>query len=292
MRNAGRGSARPAARHSDRRQGQLRNRRHADHRRLDRACRLRDRTRRVSGQEAARRRRDHHRQDEPARAGRRHHHDQLARRQTRNPYDPSRNPGGSSGGTGAAVAASFAAAGMGSDTCGSIRIPSANNNLVGPARNAPGCRAARGIIPLSHTQDIGGPLARTVTDLAIMLDATVGADRGDPTTTASQRGTFPRAIATAFEARRAERERIGVLKNLFGRARRKKRGRCNRPRSARRDEGGRRRGRGRHRPRSRRAAARIECDQLGVQVRSDGLPGAVPDAPVHSLGEILERGDY
>ena len=43
--------------------------------------------------------------------------------QTRNPYDPSRNPGGSSGGTGAAVAASFAAAGMGSDTCGSIRIP-------------------------------------------------------------------------------------------------------------------------------------------------------------------------
>src|SRR5947209_8636526 len=51
--------------------------------------------------------------------------------QTRNPYDPSRNPGGSSGGTAAAVAASFAAAGMGSDTCGSIRIPAGANNLFG-----------------------------------------------------------------------------------------------------------------------------------------------------------------
>ena len=68
--------------------------------------------------------------------------------QTRNPYDPTRNPGGSSGGTGAAVAASFAAAGMGTDTCGSIRIPSANNNLVGlrgttrslePHRHHPAC---------------------------------------------------------------------------------------------------------------------------------------------------------
>src|SRR5262249_2754173 len=51
--------------------------------------------------------------------------------QTRNPYDPTRNPGGSSGGTGAAIAANFAAVGMGSDTCGSIRYPSAHNSLVG-----------------------------------------------------------------------------------------------------------------------------------------------------------------
>ena len=93
--------------------------------------------------------------------------------QTRNPYDPTRNPGGSSGGTGAAVAASFAAAGMGTDTCGSIRIPSANNNLVG-LRGTRGLSSRTGIIPLAMTQDIGGPLARTVTDLSIMLDATVG----------------------------------------------------------------------------------------------------------------------
>ena len=76
--------------------------------------------------------------------------------QTRNPYDPTRNPGGSSGGTGAAVAASFAAIGWGSDTCGSIRIPSAHNNLFG-LRPTKGLSSIDGIIPLSHTQDVGGP---------------------------------------------------------------------------------------------------------------------------------------
>src|SRR5436190_1904470 len=74
--------------------------------------------------------------------------------QTRNPYDPARNPGGSSGGTGAAVAASFAAAGLGTDTCGSIRNPSANNNLVG-LRGTPGLSSPRGLRPLSHTPAIG-----------------------------------------------------------------------------------------------------------------------------------------
>ena len=77
--------------------------------------------------------------------------------QTRNPYDPSRNPGGSSGGTGAAVAASFAAIGWGSDTCGSIRIPASHHNLFG-LRPTKGLSSIDGIIPLSHTQDVGGPL--------------------------------------------------------------------------------------------------------------------------------------
>src|SRR5689334_19240955 len=98
--------------------------------------------------------------------------------QTRNPYDPRRNPGGSSGGTGAAVAASFAAAGMGTDTCGSIRNPSSSNDLVG-LRGTQGLSSRDGVIPLSHTQDITGPLARSVADLAIMLDATVGPDPAD-----------------------------------------------------------------------------------------------------------------
>ncbi len=93
--------------------------------------------------------------------------------QTRNPYDLLRVPGGSSGGTGAAIGASFAAAGMGSDTCGSIRIPAANQNLVG-LRGTHGLSSRTGVMPLSSTQDIAGPLARSVTDLAIMLDATVG----------------------------------------------------------------------------------------------------------------------
>jgi len=81
--------------------------------------------------------------------------------QTRNPYDLDRNPGGSSGGTGAAVAANFAAGGMGSDTCGSIRIPASHNNLVG-LRGTQGLSSRTGIVPLSSTQDIGGPITRTI----------------------------------------------------------------------------------------------------------------------------------
>ena len=101
--------------------------------------------------------------------------------QTHNPYDLSRCPGGSSGGTGAAVAASFAALGWGSDTCGSIRIPSAFGSLFG-LRPSMGLFSRDGIIPLALTQDVPGPLARTVTDLAIGLDATVGEDPNDPAT--------------------------------------------------------------------------------------------------------------
>ena len=74
--------------------------------------------------------------------------------QTRNPYMLDRNPGGSSGGTGAAIAANFAAVGMGSDTCGSIRIPASHNSLAG-IRGTQGLASRTGIIPLSTTQDIG-----------------------------------------------------------------------------------------------------------------------------------------
>jgi Asp-tRNA(Asn)/Glu-tRNA(Gln) amidotransferase A subunit family amidase len=95
---------------------------------------------------------------------------------TRNPYDPSRNPGGSSGGTAAAVAANFAAVGMGSDTCGSIRIPAANTNLFG-LRVTQGLDNTDGIIPLSHTQDVAGPLARSMTDLVTVLDVTIEGQR-------------------------------------------------------------------------------------------------------------------
>ena len=136
--------------------------------------------------------------------------------QTRNPYDLTRNPGGSSGGTGAAIAANFAAAGMGSDTCGSIRIPSSHNNLVG-LRGTRGLASGRGIVPLSHTQDIGGPLARTLTDLAIMLDATVGSDPQDAITARSN-GHIPRSYREALQPGGLKGARIGVLKSLFGTA--------------------------------------------------------------------------
>jgi Asp-tRNA(Asn)/Glu-tRNA(Gln) amidotransferase A subunit family amidase len=136
--------------------------------------------------------------------------------QTRNPYDPQRNPGGSSGGTGAAVTASFAAAGMGADTCGSIRIPAASNDLYG-LRATPGLSSRDGIIPLSHSQDVGGPLARTVTDLAIMLDATVGPDARDATTTAGD-GHIPRSYRDALVRNGLSGARIGILTTLFGTA--------------------------------------------------------------------------
>ena len=124
---------------------------------------------------------------------------------TRNPYDPSRNPGGSSGGTAAAIASSFAAAGMGSDTCGSIRIPSSFNNLVG-LRTTKGLSSIAGIVPLSTTQDVGGPLARSVADLAAMLDSTVGEDPADPATHLSagqSRPKFMDALNAGASERRA-----------------------------------------------------------------------------------------
>lgn len=136
--------------------------------------------------------------------------------QTRNPYDLSRVPGGSSGGTGAAVGASFAAAGMGSDTCGSIRIPAANQNLVG-LRATRGLSSRSGVMPLSDTQDVAGPLARTVTDLAIMLDATVGPDPADPITREAA-AHVPRSYRDGFAAATLKGVRLGVVRSLFGTA--------------------------------------------------------------------------
>ena len=134
--------------------------------------------------------------------------------QTRNPYDPTRNPGGSSGGTGAAVAASFAAVGMGSDTCGSIRIPSAHHALVG-LRGTRGLASGDGIIPLSRTQDIGGPLARSVEDLALVLDATVGPDPSDPVTELSE-GRIPETYTAYLDGNALDGARIGVVLALMG----------------------------------------------------------------------------
>ena len=131
---------------------------------------------------------------------------------TRNPYDPTRNPGGSSGGTGAAVAANFALAGLGSDTCGSIRIPSAHNALVG-LRGTQGSSSRAGIIPLSSTQDIGGPLARSVADLAMILDVTVGYDPEDPQT-ATVVGQFDEQFVDALDSNALDGKRIGIVSKL------------------------------------------------------------------------------
>src|SRR5271167_4770181 len=95
--------------------------------------------------------------------------------QTKNPYELTRTPGGSSGGTGAALAANFATVGTGSDTVNSIRSPSSANSLVG-IRPTRGLISRAGVIPVSFTQDAVGPLARTVADAAVMLDVMAGYD--------------------------------------------------------------------------------------------------------------------
>lgn len=133
--------------------------------------------------------------------------------QTLNPYDPARVPGGSSGGTGAAIAAELAAIGMGSDTCGSIRIPAANNNLFG-LRVTQGLSSRAGIVPLALTQDVGGPIARSVVDLAIVLDATVGLDPRDPQT-AESAGHVPETYTAFLRDDALEGARLGMVSGFL-----------------------------------------------------------------------------
>ncbi|WP_394740035.1 amidase [Natronococcus roseus] len=101
--------------------------------------------------------------------------------QTRNPYALGRNPSGSSSGTGAAIAANLAVLGTGTDTCGSVRNPTAFGSLAG-LRPTMGLISRDGIVPLSLERDTAGPMARTVADMAAMLDAMVGYDPADPLT--------------------------------------------------------------------------------------------------------------
>ncbi|MFN8475120.1 MAG: amidase [Anaerolineae bacterium] len=98
---------------------------------------------------------------------------------TRNPWDPTRMPGGSSGGSGAAVAARLCAAATGSDTGGSIRIPSALCGVVG-LKPTYGRVSNRGVLPLSYSLDHVGPMARSVYDVAVVLQAMSGYDAADP----------------------------------------------------------------------------------------------------------------
>jgi Asp-tRNA(Asn)/Glu-tRNA(Gln) amidotransferase A subunit family amidase len=133
--------------------------------------------------------------------------------QVKNPYDLTRTPGGSSGGTGAAVAANFAAAGTGSDTGGSIRSPSSANSLVG-FRPTRGLISRDGIVPVSFTQDTIGPMTRTVADTARILDVMAGYDPNDPVTAFSV-GNIPKTY-TAFLQNGLPGARLGLLTNLLG----------------------------------------------------------------------------
>jgi Asp-tRNA(Asn)/Glu-tRNA(Gln) amidotransferase A subunit family amidase len=135
--------------------------------------------------------------------------------QTRNPYDLTRTPGGSSGGTGAAVAAGFGVLGTGSDTGQSIRSPASAQSLVG-LRPTRGLVSRDGVIPNSSTQDEAGPITRTVEDAARMLDVIAGYDPADPIT-AFGVPHIPDSYARTLDPNGMDGARIGVVMDLFGR---------------------------------------------------------------------------
>ncbi len=133
---------------------------------------------------------------------------------TLNPYDESRDPGGSSSGIGAGIAASFATVGIGEDTAGSIRVPSAFNNLFG-IRVTTGLISRHGMCPIINYQDTPGPMARTVEDLAIVLDVIAGYDERDPATYVSSYSGSLGTFSTSLSSGEFRGSRIGVLREVF-----------------------------------------------------------------------------
>lgn len=135
--------------------------------------------------------------------------------QARNPWDLTRNPGGSSGGSGAAMAAHFGMLATGSDTGQSIRSPASACNAVG-VRPTRGLVSRAGIMPNSFTQDEIGPIARRASDAALMLEVLSGYDPEDPVT-ALGRGRLPAGWRARLAPDALRGARIGVLDNLLGR---------------------------------------------------------------------------
>ena len=128
----------------------------------------------------------------------------------RNAYDPTRNPSGSSGGTGAGVAANFGLVGIGEDTSGSIRGPAAVSSLVGLRPTVP-LVSRFGMLPANPTQDTMGPMTRTVADAARVLDVIAGYDSNDPVT-AYAVGNVPASYTAGLTPTALRGARIGVLR--------------------------------------------------------------------------------
>lgn len=134
--------------------------------------------------------------------------------QTRNPYALDRNPSGSSSGSAVAVAANLCAVAIGTETDGSILSPATMNGIVG-FKPTVGLVSRSGIIPISHSQDTAGPMARTVTDAAILLGAMTGEDPRDEATAASA-GKAHRDYTRFLDADGLRGARIGVLRKTIG----------------------------------------------------------------------------
>jgi amidase len=133
--------------------------------------------------------------------------------QTLNPYDLMRTPGGSSGGTGAALAANFGMVGIGTDTINSIRSPSSANNLFG-LRPSLGSVSRTGIVPYSLSQDTAGPMARTTDDLRILQAVISGYEPLDTLTAWGE--IFSQKDCYLHQPEQLKAKRIGVLRSFFG----------------------------------------------------------------------------
>ncbi len=131
---------------------------------------------------------------------------------TRNPYAIDRNSCGSSSGSGAAIAAGFAWAAIGTETNGSITCPASVNGLVG-FKPSVGIVSRTHVVPISSTQDTAGPMARTVHDAALLLTAIAGEDKADPVTLEAKRiADYTEGLDTAS----LKGVRIGVLRGAIG----------------------------------------------------------------------------
>jgi len=134
--------------------------------------------------------------------------------QTRNPNVIDRNPCGSSSGSGAAASANLCVMTIGTETNGSVVCPSSANGLVG-IKPTVGLWSRSGIIPLSHSQDTAGPMARTVTDAAVLLGAITGVDPSDSATSESK-GNFHSDYTQFLDPNGLQEMRIGIARNFFG----------------------------------------------------------------------------
>lgn len=212
--------------------------------------------------------------------------------QTVNPYDPTRTPGGSSGGTGASIACNIGIVGIGTDTINSIRSPSSANSLVG-IRPTIGLVSRDGIVPYSLTQDTAGPICRTVEDCVRTLDVIAGYDKADAETAWSI-GRQPESYLPYLKVDGMRGKRIGILESFFGKEE------CNQPvnkvvREATKvfEQGG--------------ATLIPITDDIDsawmtkdVSVHLDDFKTHLnsylsvlrPDAPVHSMEEVLASGKY
>lgn len=133
--------------------------------------------------------------------------------QTHNPYDITRNPCGSSSGSAVAVAANLSMVAVGTETDGSVVCPSGINGVVG-IKPSLGLLSRSGIIPIAHSQDTAGPMARTVRDAAILLGAMTGADSLDPQT--AEFANAPADFTSNLAADALDGKRIGVIRSYYG----------------------------------------------------------------------------